>query len=368
MPIAYGIPVAIAALLITSNFLHPGLSGGHAYASNNMVELGQPFSLGLNQTGHVQDLDVWFTEVIDSRCPSDVVCIWAGQVSILVHLQDSSGSLKQLNLALGSPEAPSTRSFGNYSISLIDVQPYPISTEQTPQTDYVATLLIESSKNQVVTHGVFVKARSDKDPISIVIAGWSVERAKGAVVLSMPDAQKRGIIEFTPSYSDGCIHDEAAECIDGKVVGTSNVSIEELGSNLHLEIEPTESRLYLTFGQGEDGGEHALNLTKFKVWEKIVHGSDNLVYLKEGQRDGPLLVQEIYADHIEGLNFLEYPISMDQGSPITMRIGESASNGCTVTLTLVKIEDGAAAFVKKVDENRPCPICWLQTSLLSGWK
>ena len=81
------------------------------------------------------------------------------------------------------------------------------------------------------------------------------------------------------------------------------------------------------------------------------------VTLVEGQRDGPLLVQQIYPDHIVGLNFIEYPLARENGLPVTLHIGESASNGCTVTLTLVKIQDKTATFSKTSDFSRPCPIC-----------
>jgi hypothetical protein len=88
--------------------------------------------------------------------------------------------------------------------------------------------------------------------------------------------------------------------------------------------------------------------------------------MKEGQREGPLLVQRIFTDRVEGLNFPEYPIAMQEGLPITLRVGEKASNGCTVFLTLVRIEEGSATFLKKVDESRPCPICWFQLALTTG--
>jgi hypothetical protein len=78
-------------------------------------------------------------------------------------------------------------------------------------------------------------------------------------------------------------------------------------------------------------------------------------------------VQRIFPDRIEGLNYPEYPVAMDEGLPVTMRVGDNASNGCTVFLTLIRIDDGSATFVKKVDENRPCPICWVQMNLMSGW-
>jgi hypothetical protein len=93
---------------------------------------------------------------------------------------------------------------------------------------------------------------------------------------------------------------------------------------------------------------------------------ETIVTLSEGQREGPLLVQKIYADRVEGLNFPEYPIAMDSGLPITLRIGEKASNGCTIVLTLTGIQDDSATFLKTVDENRPCPICWYQLGLMPG--
>ncbi len=81
------------------------------------------------------------------------------------------------------------------------------------------------------------------------------------------------------------------------------------------------------------------------------------LYLAEGEREGPLLVQKIYSDHIEGLNFIEYPLATEKGAPITLHVGQSASNGCNIFLTLVSINHSRARFLKKVEPNRPCPIC-----------
>src|SRR3989344_7622585 len=61
------------------------------------------------------------------------------------------------------------------------------------------------------------------------------------------------------------------------------------------------------------------------------------VSLRAGQREGSLLVEKIYPSYITGLNFMEYPVARDEGFPIELRIGESASNGCTITLTLIEI-------------------------------
>src|SRR3989344_2615177 len=81
------------------------------------------------------------------------------------------------------------------------------------------------------------------------------------------------------------------------------------------------------------------------------------VSLKEGQQESSFLLEKIYPDRVTGLNFMEYPIAGDQGYPVTLRIGEIVSNGCTITLTLTRIEGNIATFIKNTDFNQPCPIC-----------
>jgi hypothetical protein len=335
----------------------------NSHGSNAAAEIGQPFALKVKQTAHIESagLDVTFVNVTeDSRCPSDVTCIWAGKVSVVVDVKapDRSSQLT-LTLSAGQSEA---KSFDNYSIRLADIQPYPESTKKIAPSDYVATLLFDSG-NQVMSHGVFVKAKTSG---SAVVAGWNVEKGKGAAVLFL-QGSPRVIIKFAPSYSSSCSQGpDPAECIDGQVTFTNNWGVVAQGGNLHAELDNSRTLLFLTLpGQT---GEHALSLTKFKVWSKpiMTGGNTSVVSLKEGQRDGPLLVQRIYPDRVEGLNFPEYPIATDSGFPITLRVGEKVSNGCTITLTLVKIEGGTTTFVKTVDENRPCPICWLQVALMSG--
>ena len=89
------------------------------------------------------------------------------------------------------------------------------------------------------------------------------------------------------------------------------------------------------------------------------------VSLRAGQREGSLLVENIYPDRVTGLNFPEYPIATSNGYPVTLRVGEAASNGCTVTLTLLRIEGELAIFAKATSPNRPCPICLARDTLIA---
>ena len=86
--------------------------------------------------------------------------------------------------------------------------------------------------------------------------------------------------------------------------------------------------------------------------------------LREGQRESSFLLQDIYPNRVEGLNFPEYPIATGQGLPVTLRIGEVVSNGCTIRLTLLRIEGNTAVFEKETDFNRPCPICLSANTLV----
>ncbi|MBI3274319.1 MAG: hypothetical protein HYZ69_04205 [Candidatus Colwellbacteria bacterium] len=92
--------------------------------------------------------------------------------------------------------------------------------------------------------------------------------------------------------------------------------------------------------------------------------SEEQIFLREGQRESSFLLEKIYPDYVTGLNFWEYPIATEKGYPATLRVGEIVSNGCTITLTLTRIEGNIATFIKKTDFNRPCPICLAGDTLI----
>lgn len=98
--------------------------------------------------------------------------------------------------------------------------------------------------------------------------------------------------------------------------------------------------------------------------EQARQSGETEISLQESQREGSFLLEKIYPESVSGLNFPEYPIAIDKGYPVTLRFGEMVSNGCTITLTLKRIEGDRAIFTKKTDFNRPCPICLAAGSLI----
>ena len=375
--------IIIPVLLLSHAAILPTINES-AYAATP-VEIGQPFDLKVDQTADLQSagLVIKFVNVTeDSRCPSDVTCIWEGQVSVLVDLTSADGkSFGNFTLTItgGAADNSSAKAVNGYLLRLVDVQPYPKSTQKISPSDYTAKfILLKEDQGQTVSHGVFVKAANIENnaaTVTAVISAWNVEKGTGAAVIFTRESDaaggsilKRVIVKFVPSNTSTCSHGpNLSECIDGKI---TQIDRNDTSGSLHLEIDNTKTKLFLAYNAsgGDKAQEYTLDIIGFKTWLKPIPapGNSSTVALKEGQRDGPLLVQKIYPDRIEGLNYLEYPVAREEGNPITLHIGEKASNGCTIALTLVKIEDGTATFAKTIDESRPCPICWIQQILLSG--
>lgn len=70
-------------------------------------------------------------KIEDSRCPEDVVCIWAGQARVSFQINDLE-ALYQLCLGAESESCTNTLEFTNngqnYLIKLVEVTPYPNTT------------------------------------------------------------------------------------------------------------------------------------------------------------------------------------------------------------------------------------------------
>ena len=82
------------------------------------------------------------TEINDSRCPTDVICVWAGKADVKIEVESPvSGNL--VLSTINNDYDTSIDTIGNYSFELIDVLPYPISTQVTDLEDYDVKLKVK---------------------------------------------------------------------------------------------------------------------------------------------------------------------------------------------------------------------------------
>ena len=87
-------------------------------------------------------LEFSITEISDSRCPSDVECIWAGKADVRINVESPVEGIVVLS-TIETNTDQKIDTLGNYSFQLIGVYPYPISTRIIKLEDYIVTLKIE---------------------------------------------------------------------------------------------------------------------------------------------------------------------------------------------------------------------------------
>lgn len=115
-------------------------------ATTEVARLGRAFNLRVGQqvTLKGERLRIKFVAVEgDSRCPKDVTCIWAGNAAVQLVVTTSAGGEERLtlNTGRGSSLAGEARYLG-YTLELVDLRPYPRSTQKIAAGDYVVTLLV----------------------------------------------------------------------------------------------------------------------------------------------------------------------------------------------------------------------------------
>ncbi|MGQ0791936.1 MAG: hypothetical protein ACT4NJ_06915 [Nitrosopumilaceae archaeon] len=111
---------------------------------NIETNLDSEFVLQVNQSAEIksEDIIITFLNVTsDSRCPSDVTCIWQGQVGIKLDVQKGE-EVSTVSLSIGGDSSTEESIFNSYLIQLVDLSPYPISTKNIQSEDYTATIKI----------------------------------------------------------------------------------------------------------------------------------------------------------------------------------------------------------------------------------
>ena len=100
-------------------------------------DISTPFEIKLHQTIKVDGIEIEFSDIKDSRCPSDVQCVWEGQ-AILAFSTFNQTHHESHSFITGKV---TTVHVGPYVITLNDISPYPVTTKDISE-EYVAILSI----------------------------------------------------------------------------------------------------------------------------------------------------------------------------------------------------------------------------------
>lgn len=111
--------------------------------------LNTPFTLEIGQTAVLTEPAVAITVTAipqDSRCPVDVVCVWAGDavVALTLHVGRPDGDGPDVEAELHTGLEPHSTPWGPYyELRLVELQPAPRLQPPT-SAPYRATLVMES--------------------------------------------------------------------------------------------------------------------------------------------------------------------------------------------------------------------------------
>jgi len=120
---------------------------GPAVTADLRPPLNQPFTLEVGQAAVFFEpaLLIRFATAADSRCPTNVYCVWEGDgvASLVLHVGPGSGDGPDLSVDLHTNLQPHSTPWGPYyEIRLLSLDPYPVYDQ--PQGPYRATLIVES--------------------------------------------------------------------------------------------------------------------------------------------------------------------------------------------------------------------------------
>jgi hypothetical protein len=130
-----------AALLVAPVFWTACTLAGPAAPS---FEMGKNLSLRVGESAQARsgDLRVGFVGVSsDSRCPKGVQCVWAGDATVQVWLQQGSGPREVRELHTAAGRAQSATALGHV-VQLVSLEPYPVANQAIKPSDYVATITL----------------------------------------------------------------------------------------------------------------------------------------------------------------------------------------------------------------------------------
>lgn len=120
------------------------LQGCSASPSSAGASLNQPIDLRAGVPVQIEPahLSISLVEVRDSRCPADVVCVWAGEVTVILDVSQNGEPLEPLELTASPGDNAIPQTIDGYAFVLQEVKPYPRSDTPIASEDYTATVTV----------------------------------------------------------------------------------------------------------------------------------------------------------------------------------------------------------------------------------
>jgi hypothetical protein len=108
------------------------------------VALDKEFQIRFGEVVSIkkEGLKIGFENVVeDSRCPTGVECVWAGNAKIVILMKNNRR--RAYTIKLNTSVEPKQDNFlKKYDVKLVSLSPYPKKDAKIKNRDYVATLIV----------------------------------------------------------------------------------------------------------------------------------------------------------------------------------------------------------------------------------
>ena len=135
--------VVIAALMMMLGTSCHSFQSGDSEGETVQVQKGSEFDLMTGQTARISGsfVNIKFTGVReDSRCPSDVQCVWQGNAVVLLALRHANGPAT--DTALSVNQEPRSMRYENFFVTVRGLMPARRTDHPLKQEEYTVTLRI----------------------------------------------------------------------------------------------------------------------------------------------------------------------------------------------------------------------------------
>jgi hypothetical protein len=135
--------VVIAALLVVVGLGCNSLQSGDSESHSVLVQKGSDFDLMTGETARVSGsfVNITFTGVReDSRCPTDVQCVWQGNAVVGLALRHANGPATDTVLSLNLE--PHSMRYENFFVTVRDLMPQRRTDHPLKQEEYTVTLRV----------------------------------------------------------------------------------------------------------------------------------------------------------------------------------------------------------------------------------
>jgi len=106
---------------------------------------GESFSLAVGQRVTLDTVHTsvrFLTVSEDSRCPSQVQCVWAGDGAVVLEIASAEANAAEDTLHTNSESGPRSTVLGRFELTLLQLDPYPETPGAIAPEDYRATLAL----------------------------------------------------------------------------------------------------------------------------------------------------------------------------------------------------------------------------------